>query len=165
MLDKKNLTLSIARTAITAALYAAITILLAPISYGAVQFRVSEALTLLPLLFPEAVWGLTLGCLIANLYSGWWADAVFGTLATAIAALLTYFIGKRLKKRYAPCIAALPPVLINAIVLPLIWLLFTDSGAAYIVNFATVLLGQTGAVYLIGLPVYYLLKRTKLFKK
>ncbi|HPR77140.1 MAG TPA: QueT transporter family protein, partial [Candidatus Limiplasma sp.] len=72
----KYITLS----AIIAALYAAITLLFAPISYGPVQFRISEALTLLPVLFPQAIPGLTLGCLIANLLGSatpW--DVIFGT--------------------------------------------------------------------------------------
>ena len=58
------------RGAVIAALYAALTILLAPISYGAVQIRLSEAMTLLPILMPEAVTGVTLGCLLANLLGG-----------------------------------------------------------------------------------------------
>ena len=73
-----------------AALYAALTVLLAPLSYGPVQLRFSEGLTLLPYFLPEAVPGLAVGCLIANLFGGYGAvDVVVGTGATLLAAVLT----------------------------------------------------------------------------
>lgn len=142
-------------------MYAALTILLAPISYGPVQCRISEAMTLLPLFFVEAVPGLILGCLVANLLSGWWADIVFGTAATAAAAALTWLIGRKLKeKKFLPFAGGIPPVVLNAAILPLIWLLFS-SDAAFWLNFATVLAGQTGAVYVLGVPLYYGLKKAR----
>ncbi len=99
------------RGAVIAALYAALTILLAPISYGAVQIRLSEAMTLLPILMPEAVAGVTLGCLLANLLGGsMLPDIVFGTLATFLAALAT----RRLRDRLIP--AAMMPVLSNGLI-------------------------------------------------
>lgn len=99
------------RAGIIAALYAATTLFLAPISYGAVQCRVSEALTLLPMLTPAAIPGLFIGCLVANLLgSGVWYDVVFGSLTTLIAALLT----RRLKDR--PLLASLPPVILNGVI-------------------------------------------------
>ena len=99
------------RGAAIAALYAALTILLAPISYGAVQIRLSEAMTLLPILMPEAVTGVTLGCLLANLLGGsMLPDIVFGTLATFLAALAT----RRLRDRLIP--AAMMPVLSNGLI-------------------------------------------------
>ncbi|MBR0203644.1 MAG: QueT transporter family protein, partial [Synergistaceae bacterium] len=80
----------LARGALIAALYAALTILLAPISYGPVQCRVSEAFTLLPFYLPEAVPGLFIGCIFANFIGGYGLpDMVFGSLATLIAAFLT----------------------------------------------------------------------------
>ena len=60
----------IVRSSVIAALYAALTLVLAPVAYGPVQFRVSEALTILPLFFPEAIPGLFVGCFIANIPSG-----------------------------------------------------------------------------------------------
>ncbi len=81
---------SLTRGAIIAALYAAVTLLLAPISYGEVQVRISESLTLLPILLPEAVPALAIGCLLANILGGSTIfDIVFGTLATLLAALCT----------------------------------------------------------------------------
>ena len=85
-----------------AALYAALTVLLAPLSYGPVQLRFSEGLTLLPYFLPEAVPGLAAGCLIANLFGGYGAvDVVVGTGATLLAGVLS---------RRMPCLwmAALP---------------------------------------------------------
>ena len=69
MFRKLLTTRSLCVSAIIAALYAAATLLLAPISYGAIQCRLSEALTLLPMLLPQAIPGLFVGCLVSNLLS------------------------------------------------------------------------------------------------
>lgn len=83
-------TKTIARQAIIAALYAALCILLAPISYGAVQLRISEMLMVLPFYDRKYTIGLTLGCFIANIFSPELGlpDIVFGTLATLIACVI-----------------------------------------------------------------------------
>ena len=102
---------SLARGAMIAALCAAITLLLAPISYGEVQIRLSEALTLLPVLLPEAVPALAVGCLLANVLGGCTIfDIVFGTLATLLAALCT----RALRAHFFP--AAAMPVLFNGLI-------------------------------------------------
>ena len=94
-----------------AALYAALTLLLAPISYGQVQIRLSECLTLLPVLLPEAIPALTIGCLLANILGGCSVfDIVFGTLATLLAALFTRALRKR------RMLAAAMPVLFNGLI-------------------------------------------------
>lgn len=104
-------TKTLTRAAIIAALYAALTLLLAPISYGEVQIRLSEALTLLPILMPEAVPALAVGCLLANILGGCTLfDIVFGTLATLLAALCT----RRLRAHTAA--AAAMPVLFNGVI-------------------------------------------------
>ena len=100
------------RGALIAAIYAVLCAALAPISYGEVQFRISEALTILPLLMPEAVPGLFVGCLIANLIGGAGIlDIVFGSLATLIAGLLTYAM-----RKLPAWVALLPVVVINGLV-------------------------------------------------
>lgn len=111
MFKKFLTTRSLCLSAMIAALYAALTILLAPISYGNVQCRVSEAMTLLPILLPQAIPGLAVGCLVANLLSpvAIW-DVLFGTLATLIAAVGTYALRRR------PLLAALCPVAANGII-------------------------------------------------
>lgn len=102
---------SLARGAMIAALYAAITLILAPISYGEVQIRLSEALTLLPVLLPEAAPALAVGCLIANILGGCTIlDIVFGTLATLLAAVCTRFL------RHHLLAAAAMPVLFNGLI-------------------------------------------------
>ena len=111
MFKKLLTTRSLCLSAMIAALYAALTLLLAPISYGAIQCRISEARTLLPILLPQAIPGLVIGCLVANLLSpvAIW-DVIFGTLATLIAALGTY------KLRKKPLLAALCPVVANGVI-------------------------------------------------
>ena len=111
MFKKLLTTRSLCLSAMIAALYAALTLLLAPISYGAIQCRISEAMTLLPILLPQAIPGLVIGCLVANLLSpvAIW-DVIFGTLATLIAALGTY------KLRKKPLLAALCPVVANGVI-------------------------------------------------
>lgn len=139
--------------AVIAALYAALTLLFAAISYGPVQFRVSEALTLLPVLFPQAVPGLALGCLIANLLGSatvW--DIVFGTLATLLAALLS----RKLRKNV--WLAAAMPVVCNALIIGLV-LHFTLADVLLWPAIATVGLGEAAVAYLLGVPMILALRR------
>lgn len=93
---KKTKTRTIVRCALIASLYTAVSLVLAPIAFGAVQARVSEAFTLLPVLVPDAVVGVTLGCFLTNLVGVFTGanvlgalDIVFGTAATLTAALCT----------------------------------------------------------------------------
>lgn len=142
---------SLCLSGIIAALYAGLTILLQPIGFGAVQFRVSEAMTLLPLLTPVAVPGLTIGCFIANLICSTWQDWVFGTLATLIAALLT----RRLRKNiYA---AALMPVLSNALIVGV--MLYFLYGGSWALNILTVGLGEAAACFVLGIPLVKALQK------
>ena len=98
--------------AATAALYAALTMLTAPISFGAVQFRVSEALCVLPFFVSQTAWGLFAGCLVSNIMSGNVFDIIFGSLATLLAAGCTAMIGRRGKSALLAC---LMPVLFNGV--------------------------------------------------
>ncbi len=140
------------RVAVIAALYAALTLLLAPISYGAVQFRVAEALTLLPILTPAGVMGLSIGCLIANFFgSATGLDIFFGTIATVIAARLTY------RYRDKPVLAALPPVLVNAIIVGAV--LSYAFSLPFFLTVAQVGGGELGVCYALGLPLFYALRR------
>ena len=104
-------TRTLVRAALIAALYTVLTLLLQPLSYGEVQIRFSEALTLLPILLPEAVPALAVGCLLSNILGGCTIfDIVFGTLATLLAALCT----RRLRERF--WLAAVMPVLFNGVI-------------------------------------------------
>lgn len=147
-------TYRLTRAAMVAAIYAALTMVLAPISYGPLQFRISEAMTVLPWLYPEAVPGLFLGCLVANLFGGnGLLDIIFGSMATLAAALLS----RRIKKTW---LVPLPPVLINALVI--------GAMLSYVLNLpfwltaAEVGLGQIGSCYVLGLPLLIFLNRRKL---
>ncbi len=151
LLTTKNLCFS----AIVAALYAGLTLAFQPISFGAVQFRISEALTLLPVLFPQALPGLTVGCLIANLVGSatpW--DVVFGTLATLLAAIATYRLSQNI------WLAALPPVLVNGVVVGLV-LHYTLQFPLW-ETMGTVALGEAVVVYALGIPMIKALQRIKL---
>ena len=111
MKTQTQATRRLARGAVIAALYTALTLLLAPISYGQLQVRLSEAMTLLPILLPEAVPALAVGCLLSNILGGCTIfDIVFGTLATLLAALST----RRLRGKF--WLAAAMPVLFNGVI-------------------------------------------------
>ena len=145
----------IARTAAIAGVYAALTIVLQPISYGPLQVRVAEALTVLPYVAAPAVPGLFLGCLLANLLGGFgWQDVVFGSLATLLAALITRWMGSRL---WSPALAPLPAVVLNALIVPAyLHLIFN---LPYALTAAQILIGQTVACYGVGYPLLSLLSR------
>ncbi|MFR8257002.1 MAG: QueT transporter family protein [Ruthenibacterium sp.] len=82
----KHNTKRLVRAALIAGIYVALCLVQQPLAYGPVQFRVSEALTLLPIFTPDAVWAVTMGCFLSNLFSMSPWDMLFGTLATLTAA-------------------------------------------------------------------------------
>ena len=153
-IDQIN-TRQIARGAVTAALYAATAWALAPISFGPTQLRVSEALTVLPVLFPEAPYGLFVGCILANMAGGYgMLDIVFGSLATLLAAFATRKLAQQ------PFLALLPPVVINAVVIGC--MLHFVAGVPFLLTAAQVGAGQIASCYGLGLPLLYGLKKTRL---
>ena len=104
-------TRALVRGAIIAAIYTALTLLFAPISYGEVQIRIAESLTLLPVLLPEAVPALAVGCLLANVLGGCTIfDIVFGTPATLLVAIAARQLRNRVR------LAMLMPVLFNGVI-------------------------------------------------
>lgn len=104
------------QAAMIAAIYVVLVFVFAPISFGPVQIRVAEALTILPLITPAAVPGLFIGCLVGNLLSPGLIilDIVLGSLTTLVAAIISYKL--RDKKYLVP----MPPVILNMIVVPFI---------------------------------------------
>ena len=147
---------------IIAGIYAALTLLLPIPQYHGIQLRVAEAMTLLPFLFPGAIPGLAVGCFLANLLgSPFVLDWIFGTLATLLAALWT----RRMPNKW---LAALPPVLCNAVIVGAEIAYFTlmDGGAfwaAYGFNALTVGLGEALSCYLLGGLLLRWLKNSRLF--
>ena len=133
------------RGALIAAIYAVLCIVLQPISFSEIQFRVSEALTVLPILMPEAIPGLFIGCLVSNLIGGAGImDIIFGSLATLIASLLTYLLRKQ-----PAWIALLPVVVVNGLIVG--WVLNVAYGAPLLLSMCTVALGQAVVCYVLGL--------------
>lgn len=107
----------ITQAAIIAALYVVLTLLSNALGLAnlQVQFRLSEALTILPALFPAAIPGLFIGCILANIFTGaLLPDIIAGSLATLVAAILTY------KLRKSKYLAVLPPIICNTIVIPIV---------------------------------------------
>ena len=155
------------RAAIVAALYTAVTLVVYPFSFGALQIRISEALTILPFYMPEVILGLFIGCIISNMFSTniIILDVIFGSIATLLAALLTYLCSKLGKK--GKWLAPLPPVIINAIIIGLVLALTTTAageGSFYTVflyNCCTVGVGQLVACYGLGIPLSYIFDKIK----
>lgn len=113
----KQTTKNIAIGALIAALYVGFTWFsnIFGLAYGPVQFRISEAFTVLPVFTPAAVWGLTVGCCISNVLSFNPVDMIFGATATLVAALLTY-LARNIKTFKLPLVSMLMPVIFNALI-------------------------------------------------
>ncbi|MCI2062601.1 MAG: QueT transporter family protein [Eubacteriaceae bacterium] len=141
------------QAAVIAAVYAVLTVILSPISYGPIQLRVSEALTILPAFTPAAVPGLFLGCLIANLMSPVGIiDIVCGSAASLAAAYCSY------RLRNKPLLVPLPPVIANGVIIGLeLHFLYTPE-MPLPACMGWVALGELGACYAIGYPLYKLLE-------
>ncbi len=166
----KNKTFNITLSAIIAALYAALTVATWQFSSLAIQVRLSEALCILPIFTPAAIYGLAIGCALSNFIMGNVIDAVFGTLATLVAAILTRVLAKALKGRLFWLYPA-PAVIANAIAVPLILYYgygFTTFGSAtgtwavLSIYALSVFIGQTIVCYGVGLPLYFALKKHKI---
>jgi len=158
--------------ALVAAGYCAVTLVIAPLSFGSIQLRVSEALTLLAINGWDDIWGLTLGCFMANVLGIIISadaigpmDAVFGTCATFIAAVLTFHLaGRRLWGQ--PLLAALMPVVCNGLIVGL-ELAITLGGhdsfyAAWLIYGLQVAAGEAVVVFALGLPLSNYLGRRHL---
>lgn len=146
----------ICQAGLIAALYTVLTCLVGAfgLANGMVQFRVSEALCVLPFFTPAAIPGLTVGCLISNLLTGCiWQDVIFGTLATLLGAL-----GARLLRRFA-WLVPLPTVLANTLIVPFVlaYGYRMEEGIAFLM--LTVGIGEILSAYLLGLILLSALKK------
>ena len=144
--------------AMIAAIYTALTVSLAPISFGVIQFRVSEALCVLPFFTLAAVPGLFIGCLLSNFMGMLMGtavilDVVFGSLATLIGALGSWYLRKH---KWMVC---LPPIISNMVIIP--WVLRYAYGAEEMILFsmATVGIGEILAVGVLGNCLLIILER------
>ncbi len=153
------------RTAVIAALYALLTVALAPISYGSFQFRVSEILVLLAYFDPFYVGGLTLGCFIANLLGpNGTMDVIFGTLATFISVGAISLTAKYIKNKASLFIASLWPTIFNGLIIG--WMLNITVGAPLWITMGEVALGEFVVITIVGIPVFKMIQNryTKLLK-
>ena len=156
------------RAGIIAALYAALTYAFAPFAFGPFQIRPAEALCILAAFFPEAIPALWIGCMLSNLASPYFVyDVLIGSLATLLAAFISYLVGRFLKKEpFRFFISGLFPILFNAVIIPLIIVFlcggtegYTSATVAYFTYAASIALTETVWVYGLGAPVYFAVKR------
>ena len=154
----------LSRAGIIAGLYTAISMLVFPLAGGAVQLRVSEAFTLLPLFFIEAIPALFVGCILSNLIVGCAPpDIILGSLVTLVSAVFTFGAGKLIKNLAVKIIVGgIFPVLMNAFILPLIWVYcYGALEYIYFIQVIILIVGQSLAVYGVGTPIVTSLNRLK----
>ncbi|MDR1247456.1 MAG: QueT transporter family protein [Clostridiales Family XIII bacterium] len=149
-----------AQAAVIGAAYAALTLVLAPLSYGVMQLRVSEALTILPYFTPAAIPGLFIGCLTANIISPYGiVDMICGSLATLFAACATYAFRKR------RILAPLFPVVFNAVIIGAMLYYAYGVNASLLLNILWVGAGELIVCYGAGYPLLRVLEnRREIFK-
>lgn len=132
-------TKTLTRIAMIAAVYTVVSLVLTPFTYGSVQVRIAEALTMLPLIYAPSIWGVTLGCFLTNLIGAMMAtnptgflDAIIGTLATFLAAYGTYYFREK-KLKNIPLLSILCPIVLNFI--------FVGAELAYLFNPENLMIG------------------------
>lgn len=152
----------IALASLIAASYVVLTLLASALGLanGAIQVRLSEALTILPVFTPYAIPGLFVGCLLGNIITGcavW--DIILGSLATLIGAIGTYFLRKR------KLLATLPPIISNTIVVPLVLIYFYNLEGAYWYFALTVFIGELISCGVLGTFLQKSLSKTNIINK
>lgn len=160
MKNKKVLFLT--QAAMIAALYVVLTLVFRAISFGEIQVRIAEALTILPAFTPAAVPGLFIGCLIGNIIGGSvLPDIVLGSLATLIGACFTYLLRKRNK-----FIAPLPPIISNTVIIPFILRYAYGYNLPILFMMLTVGIGEIISCGVLGVILYTSLQkhRNRIFK-
>ena len=149
-----NKTKKLVMTSLVAAIYAVLTLVLGAISYGPIQFRIAEIIVLLAFIKKDYIWGLTIGCFLANVIGPYGApDIIFGTTATFLSVYAIYLTGKVMKgKKYAILIASIWPTLINAIIIGFMLNIFV--GMPLILSMIQVGFGEFVVISIIGVPLY-----------
>ena len=126
---------------------------------GAIQFRLSEVLTILPMFTAAAIPGLTVGCVLANILTGcalW--DVVFGSIATLLGALGTHL----LKKTENPYLGCLPPIISNMLIVPAVLMKVYGAPESYWYLMLTVGIGEVVCCGVLGVIFYKVIKKRKL---
>lgn len=172
---KNKKVMFIVQTALIAAMYAALTyaqnFLLPGTTSAAVQFRVSEALNILALFTPAAIPGLTIGCVLSNIYNigaGLPLDMIFGSLATLGATLCIYLL-RNVKIKNYPFLAMLMPALWNGVVIGWEIEVFFIEGdfkfTSFLIQGGLVALGELGVMLVLGTILYYVITKRGLDKR
>lgn len=145
------------QAAMIAAIYVALTYVFAPFSFGEIQVRIAEALTILPLFTPAAVPGLFAGCLIGNILGGAiLPDIIFGSIATLTGAFFTYQMRGK-----SPFLAPIPPILANTVIVPFVLRFGYGVLLPIPLMMLTVGIGEILSCGVLGLVLYYSLYRYK----
>jgi len=148
----KNVTYLV-KAGLIAALYVVLVLVFSFSSFGPIQFRIAEALTILPFFTSAAIPGVFIGCLIANILGGaviW--DIIFGSLATLLAAYLSY------KLRKNEWLVPIPPIVINSVVVGIMLKYAYGFGDGLLALMGSVFVGQFVAVYILGMVLLKALK-------
>ena len=155
-------------TGVIAGLYTALTLILAPFSFGIVQCRLSETLTILAAYHPAAVAGLTVGCALSNMVglamganTAGALDILLGTFATGLAAVVSYRL-RRIRWGGLPILSTVPPVVFNALIIgtELTLVLGPVSLPTWLMWMGSVGLGQVIACIGGGLVLAYAFKKS-----
>ena len=153
---------------VVAAIYVVLCLALQPLSYGAVQVRVAEALCLLPVFGAEYIVGVVLGCFLANLLGSTIVDVIFGTLATLLACLVTYKL-RNVRFKGLAIAASLPPVLFNAVIIGIVMFPDPTSSApiwlACITNGISVGIGELISCTVLGVVLVKLIESNAALRK
>ncbi len=167
MKNNKSKLVLLTQGGLVAALYTVATLVLAPLSFANIQFRASEALTVMPIFTVSSVPGLAVGCIISNAIGAatganiaGWLDVLLGSVATLLAAICTRML-RKIEFFGIPFLALLPPVIFNAFIvggelavvckLPF-WICALEVGA-----------GELGVMLILGIPLIIALKKTSFF--
>lgn len=154
---KQTNTAFLSQAAMIAAIYVVLTYVFAPFSFGEIQVRIAEALTILPVFTPAAIPGLFIECLIGNIIGGAiLPDIIFGSIATLLGAFFTYQLC-----RSRQLLAPLPPILANTLIVPFV--LRFGYGVALPIPFMmlTVGIGEILSCGVLGLVLYFALRKYK----
>jgi len=161
--------------AMIAAIYTVLSVALSAISFGTVQIRISEALTLLPIFSFTNIWGVTIGCFITNLIGFFTGakilgslDMIFGTFATFSAAVCSYLL-RNIKIKDIPLLSVVPPIAFNAVVIGWELCMLINNGSFSPVIFwaqaISVGIGQMLSCGVIGLMMVRLIEKNKTLKE
>ncbi len=151
------------QAAMIAAIYVVLTVLFAPFSFGHIQVRLAEALTVLPYFTPAAIPGLAIGCLIGNTIGGAiLPDIVFGSLATLVGAVTTYLLRKQSK-----FLAPVGPIVANTITVPFVLYYAYGINLPILLQMLTVGIGEVLSCGVLGMIVFKSLEKYqhRIFKK